>query len=155
MALKDCLKKMKGQVSKQDIVQLEQYIAEGLTDQQAVRKLVIGSHQNVIDIADRARTEGVELAAGEVPVVKFIELQERNLEKVNAELSKLAGEMDDLKDELGDILLKLRDVLLGHLAFHFLNAVLERHQSMISIKAAAKATIISSSSSMICFLSLA
>lgn len=107
MALKDCIKKMKGGVSTADVASLEQYIEDGLNDEQAVRKLLIGASQNVVELAHRARTEGAELADVTSPLAKVIQFREerqgRALQKLANEQGKLSQEAADLTGELSDI----------------------------------------------------
>ncbi len=107
MALKDCIKKMKRLVSAEDVTTLEQYIEDGLSDEQAVRKLLIGASQNVIQLAARARTEGAKLTDVTTPLAKVAQFREerqgRALGKLAAERTQLASEAADLTGELSDI----------------------------------------------------
>lgn len=103
MALKDCIKKLGKAVSKQDVAQLEQFISDGLNDSQAVRKLLIGAHQNVIDIAGRARTEGAAVTPRPDVLVDITQMQTKNLEKIKAERDVLTAKIDELAEEEGEI----------------------------------------------------
>ena len=105
MALQDCLKKLGKAVSKADILELDGYISDGLTDQQAVRKLLISANQNVIDIAQRAGKAGATLAPGELPaaVSDIVSMQGRNLEK-------LALERRDIKNTIDELILERKDI---------------------------------------------
>ncbi len=114
MALKDCIKKMSTAgipVSKPDQATLRQFIDDGLTDDQAVRKLYIAANKNVIDITERARDEGAEITPAPTPISDLVEMQTRNLEKIQAEQTKLFEEQDALKEELGEI-----DIVEGRFA---------------------------------------
>lgn len=105
MALKDCIKKLGKVVNKADILELDGYISDGLTDQQAVRKLLIGANQNVIDIVSRAGKAGATLAPGELPaeVSDLVSMQGRNLEKFQQERQDLVDEGEELLLERDDI----------------------------------------------------
>jgi len=106
MALKDCIKKMAKAgtpVSKADQASLQQFIDDGLTDDQAIRKLYIVANQNVIDITERARGEGATVAPSPQPISDLIEMSGRNLDKIQNEQAKLFTEKDDLEEELGEI----------------------------------------------------
>lgn len=103
MALKDCLRRMGKAVSEADRETLQQYLDDGLTDNQAIRKLYIDANKNVIDITKRARKEGADITPAPTPVSDLIEMQARNLEKIQAEQNKLFEEKDTLNEELGEI----------------------------------------------------
>ena len=103
MALKDCLKKL-GNISPADSELLEEYLADGLSDEQAVRKLLLSSYQNVIDITNRARTvQGVVAAPAKDVLVSVTKIQTRNLEKIEIERKKLTEKIDKLAEEEGEI----------------------------------------------------
>ena len=103
MALKDCIRKMGKAVSKADRSALQQSLDDGLSDEQAVRKLYISANKNVIDITERARKQGAEITPAPTPVSDLIEMQARNLEKIQTEQNALFEEKDALKEELGEI----------------------------------------------------
>lgn len=103
MALKDCIKKMGKAVSKADRAALQQYLDDGLNDDQAIRKLYIAANQNVIDITERAKSKGAEITPAITPITNLIEMQRRNLDKIRVQQDKLFEERDALKEELGEI----------------------------------------------------
>ena len=104
MALKDCLKKLGKSISPADTALLEEYLADGLTDEQAVRKLLLSSYQNVIDITNRVRAEGpVTTAPAKDVLVAVTKIQVRNLEKLEIERNKLTEKIDKLAEEEGEI----------------------------------------------------
>ena len=84
MALKDCIKKLKGLVSDEDIAQLEQYIADGLSDEEAVHKLTVESDYNVVLIAKRAAEQGATVANRPAFIAEIISISGKVVEKIHA-----------------------------------------------------------------------
>ena len=103
MALEDCIAKFKGKITGDQIAALEAAKDEGLTDEQAVRRVLLAAQVNVIDIADRARKQGAKLAPVPNPVSDVAKFQAATLEKIKAEREALTAENAKLKEELSDI----------------------------------------------------
>jgi len=103
MALKDCIKKMKGAVSDRDIASLEQFIADGLSDEQAVQKLYLESSYNVVQITQRAAEQGAVIANRPDMLAEISSLQAKRADKVRAERVKLEKEMRQLHIEYAAI----------------------------------------------------
>ena len=101
MALKDCIRKMKGLVSRADIKLLEQYIADGLNDEEAVRKLTLESDYNVVVITKRAVEQGAAVAERPGFLAEIRSIQEKRAEKIRAERIKLEEEQRRLNVEYG------------------------------------------------------
>lgn len=99
MALKDCIKKLDGLVSKEDITQLEQYIAEGLSDEEAVRRLTLESDYNVVMITKRAKEEGATVANRPGFLADIRSIQKKRAEGLHAERVKLEKELLELNKE--------------------------------------------------------
>lgn len=98
MALKDCLKLL-DKVTDADVALLEQYIAEGLTDKQAVRRLLIETNVDVINIADRARAQGAEVAVPKDAIADIRNFQDTRLRSLIKKRGKLEDEMEFLNVE--------------------------------------------------------
>jgi hypothetical protein len=108
MALKDCIKRMEkaGRPLKPDQLKaLEQAKDEGLSDNDAIRRVSLMAHQNIVDIAGRARNEGATLAPVANPLTdlakfqasKLVKIVERKA-KINAELEAKANRFEDIVD---------------------------------------------------------
>lgn len=82
---------------------LEHLLEEGLTENQAVRHLVLASHQNVIDITTRAQEEGATVAPVENPVTDLVEFQAKALTKVKDRQEEIQDRVTELVDRFTDI----------------------------------------------------
>ncbi len=102
MALKDCIKKL-GVVSKEDEQLLNQYLADGMTDEQAVQRLLIERSVDVISLADRARTAGFELKPPPDSLAEIRDLQDKRLRGLLAKRGELENELAILNAEFSDM----------------------------------------------------
>ena len=102
MALKDCIRKMKGLVTKDDIALLEQYLADGLTDDEAVRKLLVEADGNVVSIAKRAQAQGAAIQQRPDFIGEIRSLQKKRAEKIREARRKYAAEETELNDTYSD-----------------------------------------------------
>jgi hypothetical protein len=102
MALKDCIKKLKGVVSFEDQATLQSFLDAGLNDEQAVRKLLLESDAKSIDISKRAAEAGATVANRPDFIGEILSLQKARAEKVRAERKKYAKERKELNDTYTD-----------------------------------------------------
>ena len=102
MALNDCIRKMKGLVSKADIASLKEYIADGLSDEEAVRKLTLESEYNVVVITKRAAEAGAAITDRPDFLAEIRNIQEARAGKIQVERVKLEDELRELNAEYGD-----------------------------------------------------
>ena len=102
MALKDCIKKMKDLVTHDDKALLKRYIDAGLSDDEAVRKLLLEADNNVLDITKRAAEAGASVANRPDFLGEIRSLQEKRADKLRAEQDKLAEERQGVNDTYGD-----------------------------------------------------
>jgi len=86
MAMKDCIRRLekagKPLTPKQHEA-LQEALNDGLTEDQAVRRVALMAHQNVIDIASRAQEEGATVAPLANPVSDIVQFQSKALTKLN------------------------------------------------------------------------
>ena len=95
MALNDCIKKFEraGKPLKpEQLKALEKAKAEGLTDNDAIRRVSLMAHQNVIDVVGRARNEGAVVAPVANPVSELVKFQSRKLEDINKRKTEAKAE---------------------------------------------------------------
>lgn len=97
MALKDCIKKL-GVVSQADEARLTTYLAEGLNDEQAVRRLLIESSIDIISIADRAREAGAAISVPKDAVADIRDFVDARLRKLISDRTAIETEMGDLNN---------------------------------------------------------
>ena len=106
MSLKDCLKKMTKAgipVSKDDQQTLQQYLDSGLTEDQAVDRLVVMSDKDIVDITLRAKKMGAAVANRPDFVAEIYELREKNLEEIRALRDEIQTEREALDDVYNEI----------------------------------------------------
>ena len=107
MALKDCIKKMERAgipVSDAQKVAIENALAAGMTESQAIRAATLMAYQNVVDIANRARNEGATLAPFENTITKLVEFQARKLQQIEETKKELRTEAKKLSSEYTDVI---------------------------------------------------
>ena len=95
MALNDCIKRFEraGKPLKpEQIKALDAAIEEGLTDDQAVRRVSLMAHQNVIDIVQRARNEGATVTPVSNPVSELAKFQSRKMEELAKRKTEVTAE---------------------------------------------------------------
>ena len=102
MALKDCIRKV-GKVSDDDQALLTSYLADGLSDEQAVRKLLLSAYRNVVDIADRARGLGATVEKKTDLLAEVKSIQAANLEAVRKQREEINQSLLTLDLRLDDI----------------------------------------------------
>lgn len=102
MALQDCIKKL-GVVSKPDQKKLQQFLEEGLTDEQAVRRLLIESNVDVIDIASRAREAGAVVRDAPNVLAEVRSFQNERLQKLLVERAGIEDRIAESNAEYGDM----------------------------------------------------
>lgn len=113
MALNDCLRKLKRAGIKLTDDQLEvlnKALADGLSEDMAVRRALLLEHKNIVDIADRARNEGATLAPVTSPVTQAVEFQGKALEKIREERNAINDEITELGKVSGDINTNIGDL---------------------------------------------
>lgn len=102
MALQDCIKKL-GVVSREDRELLQQFLDEGLTDEQAVRRLLIQSQANVVDIAGRAREAGATVVAPRDIIGELRSFQNERLQRLLVERAGIEDQIAESNTEYGDM----------------------------------------------------
>lgn len=102
MALQDCIKKL-GVVSREDRELLQQFLDEGLTDEQAVRRLLIQSQANVIDIAGRAREAGAVVAGPRDVIGELRSFQNERLQRLLVERAGIEDQIAESNADYGDM----------------------------------------------------
>jgi hypothetical protein len=102
MALQDCINKMKGLVTRDDRIRLQEFIDAGLTDDQAVRKLLLESDARVLDITAKAAEAGAAVQNRPDFIGEIRSLQKKRAEKVRAQRKKYAKEEQELNDQYSD-----------------------------------------------------
>jgi len=106
MALKDCIKKFKGVVSRADVDRLTELLDSGMTDAEAVRALIVESDQKVLSIASRAQAAGAKVVGGQTvlgDVRSFVKGQEKKLREQLAEIQKKSGSESELSLDMNEI----------------------------------------------------
>lgn len=103
MALKDCIEKL-GVVSPQDEAKLVEYLAAGMTDEQAVMRLLIESNVDVISIADRVRQGGVELKVPADTLAEVQKIADARFEKLIKDRAKTESYIELLKFEYSELM---------------------------------------------------
>jgi hypothetical protein len=106
MAYKNCIAKLKKagvKITPEHEAALEAAIAEGLSDDEAVRRLALMAHQNVIDIVNRARNEGAKVAPVKNPVTELAKFQSRKLEGIAKRRTKINDEINTATNRFSDI----------------------------------------------------
>lgn len=102
MALQDCIKKL-GVVSKEDRELLQQFLDEGLTDEQAVRRLLIQSQANVVDIAGRAREAGATVTSPRDVIGELRSFQNERLQRLLVDRAGIEDQIAESNAEYGDM----------------------------------------------------
>ena len=106
MALKDCIKKFKGAIRPADVKRLKELLKSGLSDDEAVRALIVESDEKVISITSRAAKQGATVATLKTAVDdvrSFVGAQEKKLRTRLAEIQKLSSNQSDLSMAMDDI----------------------------------------------------
>lgn len=109
MALRDCIKKFQDAgvpISPADIKKLEGFIAQGMSDTEAVRALKVEFDKKVVDIISAAKQRGATISTkrdilGEVR--SFATAEEKKLRSRLAEIQKLTNNESDLAQSIDDI----------------------------------------------------
>ena len=102
MALKDCIKKL-GVVSPADEARLQVFLADGMTDEQAVRRLLIEKSVNVVSIADQAREAGAKINAPKDAIAEIRDLQNERVGKLMDDRAKLDMTVEMLNFAYGEM----------------------------------------------------
>lgn len=104
MALKDCLDKFGPSITDAQRKSLADSLANGLSDNQAVRIAQLMAHQNVVDIASRVREEtGIELTPVSNPVTQLAELQFRQVAEIEARRKEIQDSFRQKQDHFENI----------------------------------------------------
>ncbi len=103
MALNDCMRKLGKALGKKDRAALEQYIADGLTDDEAVRALLVEADNDIIDITKRAKKAGAKVATKPNVLAEIRSFSEAQVETVSENLRMLRGEAKELESTSQDI----------------------------------------------------
>lgn len=96
MAVKDCIKllrKVGHKVELHDRRALKKYVDSGLTDEQAVSRLLLDATVELVEVTDRVAAEGVEVETGRG---KLAEIRDFRTEK----LRSMMGERKDIVDKI-------------------------------------------------------
>jgi len=114
VAIQDCIKRI-GDVTDNDVALLEQYMAEGLSDAQAVRRLLIESTANVVDIARQARELGAEIATPKNVLTEIADITDRKVKQLFSQREELSDQIDRINSEYRDLLTdaELLDSIMG------------------------------------------
>jgi hypothetical protein len=96
MAMKDCIAKLKRAgvtVTESHIKALDAAVAEGLTEDQAVRRVALSAQRNVVDITLRAQSEGATLSPVANPVTDLAKFQSKALTKISDRKTEINKEI--------------------------------------------------------------
>jgi hypothetical protein len=102
VALKDCLGKLKKaghKVSPVMRAQLEKYIAAGLTDTQAVQRMIVENASDIISIVDRVQAAGVEVKTGRGAMAEIRDFRTEKLRALMGDRSEANEKVKALNDE--------------------------------------------------------
>ena len=102
MAMKDCIRRLEKAgkpLTEKQLNALQTAKDEGLSDDLAVRKVVLMAHQNVVDIVGRAREEGATVAPFSNPVIGALQFQTKALTKIADRKNEINEQVDTLSDD--------------------------------------------------------
>jgi hypothetical protein len=106
MSFKNCIRRLK-RAGVEITFEMEQEVSrlldEGLTESQAVRRMVLAAHQNVIDITVRARNEGATVMPVANPVSELVTFQAKALQKIKDRQDEIQDRVSELTDRFTDI----------------------------------------------------
>lgn len=101
MAVDDCKRRLERagyKITPADDIRLEELLAEGLTDAEATRQLIIEQDQRIVDIAKRSRREGGSLTPVVLPIEQVLtkrqEVLAKQLERVQNEREAINERVD-------------------------------------------------------------
>lgn len=103
MALKDCIRKIGKPLRKQHRELLKQYLDEGLTDNEAVDKLLVQINQEILDIADRAQKQGAVVAKRPGVLAEIRSIRGKQIDSLTREKTILQAQSADIEITLQDI----------------------------------------------------
>jgi hypothetical protein len=112
VAVKDCIKLLKKaghKVEPEDVKMLTKYVANGLTDAQAVMRLFIDASVDVISITDRVSEAGGDVETG---TGKLAEIKDFRTEKLRAMMGERAEIVEKIEGINADYKLLLQDASL-------------------------------------------
>jgi len=98
VALKDCIKEL-GVVSPADEALLTEYLAAGMTDEQAVQTLLIETSIDVLSIADRAREAGATINVPKDVIADVSNFMGARIKKLIKERAAIENTMSELNDQ--------------------------------------------------------
>jgi hypothetical protein len=100
--MKDCIRRLEKAgkpLTEKQLNALQTAKDEGLSDDLAVRKVVLMAHQNVVDIVGRAREEGATVAPFSNPVIGALQFQTKALTKIADRKNEINEQVDTLSDD--------------------------------------------------------
>jgi len=106
MPLKDCLKKLRDggySILERDKQVLQQYLDDGLTEDQAVTKLVTSARYEVLKIVREAEARGALVRSPRDTIGNIAEIGKKRLERLRAERRELAPQIEALNNEYDTI----------------------------------------------------
>ncbi|KPK74248.1 MAG: hypothetical protein AMJ84_00225 [Acidithiobacillales bacterium SM23_46] len=106
MAVRDCIRKLEAagyKVSDRDKRLLEQWVRDGLSDTQAVNRMLAMAEFDVVDIASRARDRGAEIRKRPDVLGEIREYREGQLKQLRKDLAAVQKESRELDIQYGDI----------------------------------------------------
>ena len=103
VAIQDCIKKIGKAISPEDRALLEQYLDEGLSDEQAVRRLLVETTANVVSIATQARAAGAEVATPENVVAEIQNLSDEKMKRLFERREELTDQIDEINAEYREL----------------------------------------------------
>lgn len=106
MALKDCLRKMEKAgtpVSEADTVLLEQWIDQGLTDDDVLQRYGLHIEKKLFDITKAAQDKGAPVSVKRDVLAEVRSFSEAVLVKARIRLVEVRNEYDELNNQFGEI----------------------------------------------------
>ena len=102
MALEDCINKL-GVVSREDKARLRLFLDEGMTDKQAVRRLLIESSANVVSVAARAKDAGATVNVPNDTLAEIRDFSDKRLRGLVTKRADIEGQMAELNATYRDM----------------------------------------------------
>ena len=102
MALKDCIKKL-GVVSDSDVALLEQWIDQGLTDDEVLQRYELHINKTLFDITKRAQAKGAPVSVKRDVLAEVRSFGEAQLNKARGRLAEVRNEHTALNADYSEV----------------------------------------------------
>jgi len=103
MALKDCMRKLGVPLSKDDKALLEQWIDQGLTDEQVLDRYELHINKTLFDITKKAQAQGAKVSVKRDTLGELRSFGEAQLDKARTQLIIVRTKYQNLNQQFADI----------------------------------------------------